>query len=143
MTIANPIRYPNAGSRDLMTRRGWWLVALNLLMPGSAQVLAGSRKLGRFGLVTTFLLWLGALTIFIVYLVKPTAVVGFFTQTFALWVLQFVLALYAILWVLLTLDTLRLVRLIRAHPPARAACLDSASKRASGFTLMPLIASRL
>ena len=39
MTIANPIRYPNSGSRDVMTRRGWWLVALNFLMPGSAQVL--------------------------------------------------------------------------------------------------------
>jgi LCP family protein required for cell wall assembly len=120
MTIANPIRYPNTGSRDVMTRRGWWLVALNLLMPGSAQVLAGNRKLGRFGLVSTFILWLAAITILVVYLIKPTAVVGFFTQTLALWVLQIVLALYAVLWVLLTLDTLRLVRLVKARPSARA-----------------------
>ncbi|WP_460522340.1 LCP family protein [Humibacter antri] len=103
-----------------MTRRGWWLVALNLLMPGSAQVLAGNRKLGRFGLIATLILWLAALAIFIVYLVRPTAMVGFFTQTFALWAVQVLLALYAILWVVLTLDTLRLVRLVRAHPPARA-----------------------
>ncbi|MGA0568924.1 LCP family protein [Rathayibacter sp. KR2-224] len=120
MTIANPIRYPNSGSRDVMTRRGWWLVALNFLMPGSAQVLAGNRKLGRFGLITTFILWLSAITVFIVYLVKPTAVVGFFTQTLALWVLQILLALYAILWVVLTLDTVRLVRLVKARPSARA-----------------------
>jgi hypothetical protein len=33
-----------------MTRRAWWLVVLNILLPGSAQVLAGSRGLGRFGL---------------------------------------------------------------------------------------------
>jgi LCP family protein required for cell wall assembly len=120
MTIANPIRYPNTGSRDVMTRRGWWLVALNLLIPGSAQVLAGNRKLGRFGLVSTFILWLGAITILVVYLIKPTAVVGFFTQTLALSVLQVVLALYAVIWVLLTLDTLRLVRLVKARPSARA-----------------------
>jgi LCP family protein required for cell wall assembly len=120
MTIANPIRYPNTGSRDVMTRRGWWLVALNLLMPGSAQVLAGNRKLGRFGLMSTFILWLAAITILVVYLIKPTAVVGFFTQTLALWVLQIVLALYAVIWVLLTLDTLRLVRLVKARPSARA-----------------------
>jgi len=120
MSIANPIRYPNTGSRDVMTRRGWWLVALNLLMPGSAQVLAGNRKLGRFGLVSTFILWLAAITILVVYLIKPTAVVGFFTQTLALSVLQVVLALYAVIWILLTLDTLRLVRLVKARPSARA-----------------------
>ena len=33
MTIAaSPIRYPDTKSRPLMTRRGWWLVVLNLLM---------------------------------------------------------------------------------------------------------------
>jgi LCP family protein required for cell wall assembly len=132
MTIANPIRYPNTGSRDVMTRRGWWLVALNLLMPGSAQVLAGNRKLGRFGLVTTFILWLAAITILVVYLVKPTAVVGFFTQTLALTVLQIVLALYAVLWVVLTLDTLRLVRLVKARPSARAGI--------AGFAVLLLVA---
>ncbi|WP_243063476.1 LCP family protein [Humibacter sp. RRB41] len=120
MTIANPIRYPNTTSRDVMTRRGWWLVALNLLMPGSVQALAGNRKLGRLGLISTFLLWLAAIVTLIVYIVKPTAVVGFFTQTLALFGLQIVLALYAILWVVLTLDTLRLVRLVKARPSARA-----------------------
>ena len=34
----------------MMTKRGWWLVLLNLLVPGSAQVLAGNRRLGRIGL---------------------------------------------------------------------------------------------
>ena len=121
MTIANPIRYPNAKSREVMTRRGWWLVVLNLLMPGSVQVLAGNRKLGRFGLISTLLLWAAAIVILIVYLVHSTAVVGFFTQTLALWFLQIVLALYAILWVVLTLDTLRLVRLVKARPSSRAA----------------------
>ena len=33
-----PLRYPDAASRAVMTRRGWWLVILNFLLPGSAQV---------------------------------------------------------------------------------------------------------
>jgi len=33
-----------------MTRRGWWLVALNFLLPGAAQSLAGHRRLGRIGI---------------------------------------------------------------------------------------------
>ncbi|WP_158252272.1 hypothetical protein [Cryobacterium sp. Y29] len=31
-----------------MTRRAWWLIVPNIFVPGSAQVLAGSRALGRF-----------------------------------------------------------------------------------------------
>jgi len=58
---AHPVRYPDLGSRPIMTKRAWWLVALNLLIPGSAQLLAGNRRLGRFGVGTTFLLWLLAI----------------------------------------------------------------------------------
>jgi len=36
-----------------MTRRAWILVGLNILIPGSAQLLAGNRKLGRFGVGST------------------------------------------------------------------------------------------
>ncbi|NNC13056.1 LCP family protein [Planctomonas sp. JC2975] len=104
-----------------MTRRGWWLVVLNLIMPGSAQVLAGNRKLGRFGLVSTLILWAAAIVVLVMLLVKPTAVLGFFAQTLALWAVQIFAIGYAVLWVVLTLDTLRLVRLVRAKPSARAA----------------------
>ena len=38
-----PLRYPDTGSREVMTRRGWWLVLLNFLLPGSAQAVAGNR----------------------------------------------------------------------------------------------------
>ena len=48
-----PLRYPNTASRPMMTRRAWWLLVLNFLIPGSAQVLAGNRRLGRFGLGAT------------------------------------------------------------------------------------------
>ena len=52
-----PIRRPDTRSPQVMTRRGWWLVALNFLIPGSAQSLAGSRRLARIGLTATLALW--------------------------------------------------------------------------------------
>ncbi|HYP72829.1 MAG TPA: transcriptional regulator, partial [Microbacterium sp.] len=52
-----PLRRPDTRSPQLMTRRAWWLVALNFLMPGAAQSLAGSRRLGRVGLTATLIMW--------------------------------------------------------------------------------------
>ncbi len=57
MIEARPLRNPDASSVEVMTRRGWWLVVLNFLLPGSAQVLAGNRRLGRFGLGATLVMW--------------------------------------------------------------------------------------
>jgi hypothetical protein len=48
-----PVRHPDLGSESFMTKRAWVLVVLNVLVPGSAQVLAGSRRLGRIGLAST------------------------------------------------------------------------------------------
>src|SRR5690554_4079535 len=102
-----------------MTTRAWWLVVLNFVLPGSVQLLAGSRRLGRFGVVSTFIMWL---------LVAVAAALFFFNRSFVMsvatnvWVLlavEVVLIAYAALWVVLTLDTLRLVRLVRIGPVAR------------------------
>ncbi|MFT2816940.1 LCP family protein [Leifsonia sp. A12D58] len=102
-----------------MTKRGWWLVLLNFLVPGSAQVLAGSRRLGRFGLGATLTLWVLAIVAGVSYLLWPAVVLTVFTSFIGLWALAIVLAFYAVVWVVLTLDTLRLVRLVRAAPGAR------------------------
>ncbi|TAM71898.1 MAG: LytR family transcriptional regulator [Microbacteriaceae bacterium] len=120
MSIASPLRYPDTGSRQLMTRRGWWLVVLNVLLPGSVQVVAGNRRLGRFGLAASLALWLLAIVVSIVYLLWPSVVYAMFTQTLTLWVVQLAAIGYMVLWVILTLDTLRLVRLVKAAPAARA-----------------------
>jgi LCP family protein required for cell wall assembly len=102
-TTASPIRYPDTTSPKAMTVRGWWLVVLNVLIPGSAQVLAGNRKLGRFGL----------------YLIWPQVIFSIATNPIPLLVVQVVLVAYAVLWVVLTLDTLRLVRFVRVGERSR------------------------
>jgi len=120
MTVASPIRFPDTASAPTMTKRGWWLVGMNILLPGSAQLLAGNRNLGRVGIIATLLLWVLAIVTLVVYLVWPSAIYTLFTQSLSLSLVQIALVVYAVLWVVLTLDTLRLVRLIRTAPNARA-----------------------
>ncbi|WP_413633448.1 LCP family protein [Microbacterium sp. OR16] len=111
-----PLRHPDVSDRAVMSRRGWWLVALNVLVPGSAQVLAGNRRLGRFGLGATLLGWFLLIVGAGMGLFAQDALVWFVTgplSWFLLTLVQVLLIGYAILWVVLTIDTLRLVRLVR------------------------------
>lgn len=102
-----------------MTKRAWWLVALNFLIPGSAQLLAGSRRLGRFGVTMTFVLWAIVIVALALLWWWPVALYTLVTNTIVLTVAQVLLVAYAVLWVVLTLDTLRMVRLVKTWPAAR------------------------
>lgn len=111
-----PLRHPDTSDPSVMSRRGWWLVALNALIPGSAQVLAGNRRLGRFGLGATLLGWLLLIIGAGMGLFAQDALVWFVTgplSFLALTLVQVLLIGYAILWIVLTVDTLRVVRLVR------------------------------
>lgn len=103
-----------------MTKRAWWLVVLNILIPGSAQLLAGNRKLGRFGVGATFILWALVIIALVAFLAAQGAFITFATNFWVLWVLQAALVFYVVLWVVLTLDTLRLIKLVRVGSSARA-----------------------
>jgi polyisoprenyl-teichoic acid--peptidoglycan teichoic acid transferase len=119
VSTSTPVRSPDLRNPSLMTRRGWWLVVLNILLPGSAQVVAGDRKLGRFGLVATFVLWGGIALALLLFFLAREVFLTLSTNPIALWVLEVALGFYAVLWVILTIDTLRLVRLVRTAPRAR------------------------
>ena len=126
-----PLRHPDTSSPAVMTRRGWWLVVLNFVLPGSAQVLAGgSRRLGRIGTVSTLLLWAILIVTLLFALLAPTAGLSIITGAWLpdwlallrpalLFLAQGLLIAYAVLWVVLTIDTLRLVRLVKTGPVAR------------------------
>ena len=113
------VRNPDTSSRTAMTRRAWWLIGLNLLIPGSAQVLAGNRRLGRFGLAATIVTWVLLAVVIVVNLVAKNLLYSALTNSWALLAGQFMLVLYAALWIVLTLDTLRLTRLVKVRPSAR------------------------
>lgn len=125
-----PLRHPDTRSEAFMTRRGWWLVVLNFLIPGSAQAIAGNRRLGKIGLGATIVMWvlvvlgiLGATlsrTTLLMILLGDLSVFGLFTiASPVLFLLGLLLFAYLILWIVLTIDTLRLVRLVKTGPIAR------------------------
>lgn len=118
--VALPLRHPDSGSARVMTRRGWWLLALAVVLPGSAQLVAGSRRLGRIGVRATLALWAALLVVAALSVLVPGVVLTVVTADVALLALQVVLASYALLWAVLLLDALRLVRLVRVRRPARA-----------------------
>jgi len=114
-----PLRRPDTRSPQLMTRRAWWLLALNFLLPGSAQTLAGNRRLGRVGLAATLLMWVLVILTAIAALIWPASLFAIGTNGFALLVIQILLLVYAVLWIVLTIDTLRLIRLVNVRSGAR------------------------
>lgn len=114
-----PIRRPDAANVKMMTRRGWWLVILNFLIPGSAQALAGNRRLGRLGLRLTLVMWVLVVIAALGALLWRTAALAVVTFRFTLPILAVLLAVYAVVWVILSIDTLRLVRVVRTRAPQR------------------------
>lgn len=114
-----PLRNPDTRSTAVMTRRGWWLVVMNFLVPGSAQILAGNRRLGRFGLGATLAMWVLLVLGVLCALMWQPVLITVATNWFALLVVQIILAGYAVLWLVLGIDTLRLVRFVKTGRGAR------------------------
>ncbi|KIU03519.1 transcriptional regulator [Frigoribacterium sp. MEB024] len=121
MTVSTslPVRHPDITSEPFMTKRAWVLVLLNVVVPGSAQVLAGSRRLGRWGLASTLVFWAVAVVVVVLAFAFRSPLIEIATNVVALTVVQVFLAYYAVLWVVLTVDTLRLARIVRTAPSAR------------------------
>jgi LCP family protein required for cell wall assembly len=120
VNAASPVRNPDLRNPEVMTRRAWILVVLNLLIPGSAQLLAGDRRLGRFGVRSTFVLWALVVIALVVFSLQRAVFITIATNFIVLWVVQALIVFYVVLWLLLTFDTLRLVRLVRVGERARA-----------------------
>ena len=113
------LRHPDPSMPNVMRRRGWWLVVLGLLLPGSAQIAAGNRKLGRFGLVTTFIMWGLALLAALLYFVNRGLLLTIVGNSIAMLAIEIVAIIYGIIWLVIGLDTLRLTKLVKIKGAAR------------------------
>lgn len=121
MSLVSPLRLPDARQPALMTRRGWWLLGLNLLIPGTAQMLAGNRRWGRFAVGATFTLWAIALAMLLLFLLWRPVALTIATNVVSLWVAQLGLVFYAVLWLATTINAFALVRVGTVAPRARGA----------------------
>jgi len=110
------IRSPQRGSETDRTRRAFMLLALTLFIPGGAQIAAGSKKLGRIALAVTVACWFTALLLGLMFLTMRGLVLSMFTQPFMLWLSAVILGALALGWLLLWLDTFRLIHFASLAP---------------------------
>jgi polyisoprenyl-teichoic acid--peptidoglycan teichoic acid transferase len=98
-----------------MHRRAWWLLLLTIVVPGSAQLVAGNRKLARIGISATIGFWFFFLVLMGIGLINKGWAIWLVTLPILVWVLSGALIAFSILFAILTIDTLRLMRLGRLY----------------------------
>ena len=89
-------------------RRAVALMVMTLVLPGSAQLVAGRRELGRIAMRIWFGLLLTALFLLVVELVSHSFVFWFLSNTVVLGVVRLVLMALAIGWAFLLVDAWRI-----------------------------------
>ncbi len=99
-------------------RRALSLLGMTLVAPGSAQIVAGNRSLGRFALRVALMALVMALAVGGLWLLSPKAVITLFGHESVLAVIRYVLLILGGLWAVLFVDAWRLgqpMALARTH----------------------------
>lgn len=116
----DPVRYPAGAPAPLLRKRAFVLVFLTLLLPGSAQIVAGDRRLGRMALRVTAAGWaIVALAVLLLIASRPT-LINLLTHPLASLLLVVGLAGLSLAWAVLFINTLRLIRPALLAPAVRA-----------------------
>jgi polyisoprenyl-teichoic acid--peptidoglycan teichoic acid transferase len=102
---------PQQRSQRIGRRRAWTLLTMTLFLPGSAQLVAGNRRVGRMALRIWAALWLLAVLAVLLTLLRPEAAFSMITAAPALAVIKIALITFGLGWVCLLADAWRL-----AHP---------------------------
>jgi LCP family protein required for cell wall assembly len=113
MSSTSPFRNIDRASGEHIAKRAWWLILLTLLIPGSAQLIAGNRRIGRIGLIATFVYWALFIVAAVLFVVNRSWLFFMVTAPFLDGALAAFLILYAVIFAVLALDTLRLLRINR------------------------------
>ncbi|WP_454697959.1 LCP family protein [Arthrobacter humicola] len=117
--LTDPVRHPANAPAPVRTKRAFVLLLLTLLVPGSAQIVAGDRKLGRIALRVTLAAWALAIAGLVLLLVNRTLLIGILTNTVASLLIIALLIALAIGWAALFVNTLRLIRPVLLAPGMR------------------------
>ncbi len=108
--LTDPVRYPSGASAPVRTKRAFVLVLLTLFVPGSAQIVAGDRKLGRIALRVTITVWALALLTLFTALVNRSLLLSLATHPVGSLFIIVILVALALGWAFLFLNTLRIIR---------------------------------
>ena len=97
-------------SRQLAWRRGVGLLVMTALAPGSAQLVAGGRGLGRFALRVWLGLWVLAVCGAVALVFRRDIVVTVYTHPVTQWIASVLVLVLGVGWALLFLDAWRISR---------------------------------
>ncbi|ADX72395.1 cell envelope-related transcriptional attenuator [Pseudarthrobacter phenanthrenivorans Sphe3] len=117
--MTDPVRYPAGASPPMRTKRAFVLILLTLLVPGSAQIVAGDRKLGRAALRVTLAVWAALVLAVLLLVLNRSLLISIVTNPFASLAIVVVLVALAAGWAVLFINTLRLIRPVLLPPKAR------------------------
>ncbi|QUY63614.1 LCP family protein [Gulosibacter molinativorax] len=119
MSKSLPLRHPDTSDPEFMTRRAWWLVIANVLVPGAGPLLSGNRRFGRLGLRLWLYALLAIVVIVLLMLVLRGPLLFFLTTWWGLGIVAAVVLAYGIWMGITMLETLRQVKLFRVDAFAR------------------------
>ncbi len=105
---SHPLRDASVLAPPMRTRRAVTLLLMTLVVPGSAQVTAGNRRLGRLGLRVWFGVIGLAILLGVAYFLDRPFAIGLFTRGSTLLILIIGLVVLALLWAVLFVDAWRL-----------------------------------
>jgi len=108
--LTDPVRNPSSAAEPVRTKRAFLLILLTLLVPGSGQIVAGDRKLGRIALRVTLSAWLLVVLSLVLLFTNRTLLINIITNPVASLLIVLVLAALAVGWLVLFVNTLRLIR---------------------------------
>ena len=128
------LRTSQQRSERVKLRRALSFLGMTLVLPGSAQLAAGNKRLGRVAVWTWVSLWVLLLVLGVGALVWRSAVVGLFTNASVLVVLQILLVVLGVGWGLLFLDAWRFTA--RRNWPVDT---GSASRRCRGVLVLAVV----
>ncbi|MDR7081277.1 LCP family protein required for cell wall assembly [Arthrobacter ginsengisoli] len=120
-SLTDPVRYPAGAADPVLTKRAFLLVLMTLLVPGSAQTVAGNRRLGRTALRVTLTVWVLAILALVLLVASRSTLINLATGPVTSLLLIIGLAALAIGWAALFINTLRLIRPVLLTPRARPA----------------------
>ena len=126
--VPTSLHTPQQRSERIKLRRGLTFLGMTLLLPGSAQIAAGNRRVGRIAVRIWVGLWIAAILMGLFFLVWRSAAIAILTFGPTLRVIQFGLIALGIGWGLLFLDAWRISR-----PP------ELARRHRLGFAVLNLV----
>lgn len=108
--LTNPVRFPEAASSTVRTKRAWLLLVLTLFIPGTAQIVAGNKRLGRLALRCTLVVWLLVIAAVVLALNSKETFLNLLTNPVTALVIVIVLAAIAVGWAFMFLNTLKIIK---------------------------------